>query len=92
MDQKCLIRVFLTKNALFGYFWARIQKNYCHIWNSTPKIFKNESVTYTVNFGIESALSKGAGSAFSEGLGPGPSPLYKVFLLLTMLRRHKFWK
>ena len=24
---------FGTKNALFGYLWARISKNYCHIWN-----------------------------------------------------------
>ena len=22
-----------TKSALFGYFWARILKTYCHIWN-----------------------------------------------------------
>ena len=26
-----------TKNALFGYFWARIFKNYCHIWNQHPR-------------------------------------------------------
>ena len=25
-DQKCLIEHFLTKNPLFGYFWARIFK------------------------------------------------------------------
>ena len=24
---------FETKSALFGYFWARILKNYRHIWN-----------------------------------------------------------
>ena len=33
--------VFLTKNAFFGYFRARIkkkQKNYCHIWNQHPPI------------------------------------------------------
>ena len=24
---------FGTKNVLFGYFWARILKNYSHIWN-----------------------------------------------------------
>ena len=37
---------------------------------------KNEFLTQTVNFGIVTVFSKGAGSAFSEG--PGPGPLYKV--------------
>ena len=31
-------RVFLTKNALFGYFRARLLKNYCHIRNQHPRI------------------------------------------------------
>ena len=26
------------KNALFGYFWARISKDYCHICNQLPRI------------------------------------------------------
>ena len=30
--------IFGTKSALFGYFWARMLKNYCHIWNSTFKL------------------------------------------------------
>ena len=38
----------------------------------------NVSLTDTVNFGIRSAFSKGPGSVFSEGPGPGPGPLYKV--------------
>ena len=29
---------FGTKNALFGYFWARILKNYFHISNQHPQI------------------------------------------------------
>ena len=29
---------FGTKNALIGYFWARIFKNYCHILNQHPQI------------------------------------------------------
>ena len=29
---------FGIKNTLFGYFWARISKNYCHIWNQLPQI------------------------------------------------------
>ena len=38
----------------------------------------SESLTHTVNFGIGSAFPKGPESAFSEGLGAGPGPLYKV--------------
>ena len=29
---------FGTKSALFGYFWAGILKNYCHIWNHHLRI------------------------------------------------------
>ena len=29
---------FGTKSASFGYFWARILKNYCHIWNQHLRI------------------------------------------------------
>ena len=32
-----------------------------------------------MNFGIGSTFSKGPGSAFSQGSGPGLGPLYKVF-------------
>ena len=39
---------------------------------------KHESLTHTMNFGIGSTFSKDLGSAFSEGLDPGPGPLYKV--------------
>ena len=45
---------------------------------STLKVVKNEFLTHTVNFDIGSAFSKGRGSAFSEGPGLGPGPLYKV--------------
>ena len=37
-DQKSLIWVFLIQNALFGYFWAGILKNYCHILNQQSRI------------------------------------------------------
>ena len=30
---------FGTKNALFGYFWSRILKHYCHILNQQPQIY-----------------------------------------------------
>ena len=29
----------MEKNALFRYFWARILKNYFHIWNHHPQIY-----------------------------------------------------
>ena len=66
---------FGTKNALFGYFWARILKNIVIFEISTLKFVKNESLTHTVNFGI--------GFAFSEG--PGPGSLYKVCCLTIVV-------
>ena len=30
-SKKTKLPKFETKNVLFGYFWARILKNYCHI-------------------------------------------------------------
>ena len=48
----------------------------------------SESLTHTVNFSIGSAFPKGPESAFSEGLGAGPGPLYKVCRLNTQ----EFWK
>ena len=39
---------------------------------------KSESLIHKMNFDIESAFSKGPGSAFSEGQGPGWGLLYKV--------------
>ena len=77
--QSCLISKFFeimkmpkfgSKNALFGYFRARTYKNYYHIWNHHPQICQkwvfnsNSEFWYRVRF--------------SEGLGSGPSLLYKV--------------
>ena len=62
---------FGTKDALFGYFWARISKKTVVIFEiSTLKFVISESLTHTVNFGI--------GSAFSGGPGPALRPLDKV--------------
>ena len=71
---------FGTKNALFGYFWARILKSFVIYEISTLKFvnIESESLTHTVNFGIGSAFSKGPRSTFSERLGLGMGPLYKV--------------
>ena len=33
ISRKKQMSKFGTKNALLWYFWARIWKNYCHIWN-----------------------------------------------------------
>ena len=42
---------------------------------STLKLFSEESLTHTVNFGIGSAFSKGPRLAFSEGPSTDPGPL-----------------
>ena len=47
------------KSALFGYFWARILKRYCHISNHHPQICifqKFREKTKMPNFGTKSAL------------------------------------
>ena len=36
--EKIKMPKFRIKNALFGYFWARILKKTCHIWNQHPLI------------------------------------------------------
>ena len=43
---------FRTKNTLFGYFWDRISKAYCHIWNQYPRIY------LIAKFGKEIKMSK----------------------------------
>ena len=58
-DQKCLMWVFLTKNALFRCFWARILKNYCHIWYPYPQIClfaKFQEKTKMPKLGTKNAL------------------------------------
>ena len=46
-----------TKNALFGYLWASILRNYSHISNQYLEFDKKEFLTHTVNFGIGPALN-----------------------------------
>ena len=53
---------------------------------STLKLFSEDSLTHTVNFGIGSAFSKGPGFAFSEGPSTDPGPFYKVCLLQSVLK------
>ena len=43
---------FGIKNALFGNFWVRILKNYCHSWNQYLQS------TVTAKFSEEAKMSK----------------------------------
>ena len=50
---------FGTKSSLFGYFWARILKNYCHIWNQDLRTSVTASFceeTKRAKFGTKSTL------------------------------------
>ena len=61
-----------------GVFGLEFSETIVIFENSTLKFDKYESLYHTVNFGIWSVFSKGPESAFSEGPGAGPSPLYKA--------------
>ena len=69
---------FGCKNALYWCFGLEFQKTIVIFEISFLKFVKNESLTHTMNFGIEYTFFKGLGSTFWKG--PGPSPLYKVCL------------
>ena len=60
----------------FGLFGLELSKTIVIFEISTLKLDKNESLTHTGNFGIGSAFTKDPGSAFTEGPGPGPGPLF----------------
>ena len=50
---------FGTQNDFFGYFWARISKSYCYIWNQHPRICliaKFCEKTKMLKFGTKNAL------------------------------------
>ena len=53
--------------VLFGYFWDKLLKNYCHIWNQHPQVCQN--LIQWILGGIGSTFSKGP--APGSGLGPG---------------------
>ena len=50
--------------VLFGYFWAKLLKSYCHIWNQHPRVYQN----------LIQWILGGIGSTFSKGPGPGSGP------------------
>ena len=78
-NERIKIPRFWIKNALLCYCWARTLKTASLFEVGTLEFTKNEFLTYTVNFGIESAFSKGPVSAFSQCLDPGTGLFYKVF-------------
>ena len=50
---------FGTENTLFGYFWAGILENYCHIWNQHLRICVNAKFceeTKMLRFGTKCGL------------------------------------
>ena len=57
---------FGTKNALFGYFWARILKNYCHIWNQHPQICQKWAFNSYSEFWYRIRFFQRSGVHFSE--------------------------
>ena len=49
----------LEQNAVFGYLWVRIKKNYCHIWNHLPQICliaKYNEIMEMLKFGTKIAF------------------------------------
>ena len=69
---------FGTKNALFGYVWARILNTIVIFEISTLIFVISESLIHTVNFGIR--------STFSKGLGLGP--LHKMCHQIPAISLH----
>ena len=74
--QKCLN--LGPKTPYLGAFGLEFSKTIVMFKISTLKFVRNESLTHTVNFSIESAFSKGPGSAFSECPGPVQGLPYKL--------------
>ena len=58
---------------------------------NTLEFIKNELLTIIVNFDKGSVFSKGPGSTFSEGLGPGPGPLYALHQVDLRILFDKFY-
>ena len=75
-EWECLNLVL--KMPYFGICGIEFLKSIVIFEISTLKLVISETLTHTVNFGIESAFCKGPGLAFSESPGPGPDPFYKV--------------
>ena len=59
LAEKTKFPKFGTKNALFGFIWGRILKNYCHISDQHPQICQIPKFCETVerpNFGTKNVL------------------------------------
>ena len=71
---------FGTENALFGFFWPRMLKNYCHIRNQHTQIC-HESLIFSLRQCIlvwSFLFIKGLGFPFSKCPDPGPGPFFQV--------------
>ena len=66
------------KDPYLGIVWLEFQKNSVVFEISSLAFVKNEFFTHRVNFIIGPIFSKGPGSTFSQGLGPGPRSIYNV--------------
>ena len=57
--ERMKILKFRTKSTLFGYFWAGILKNCCHIWNQRPWMYLDAKLFDRIKmprFGTKNAL------------------------------------
>ena len=65
------------KSPYLGIFGLKFEKIVI-FGISILEIIKNDFLTNAVNIDIGSVFTKYPGFNFSEGLDPGPSPIYKV--------------
>ena len=59
LREKIKMFKFWTQNTSIGYFWVRISKNCCHIWNQHPQIcqlVKFREKTVMSKFGTKNVL------------------------------------
>ena len=71
-------KILRPKLPYLDIFELEFEKTIIIFESSTHRSYKNEFLTYILNFGIEPAFSKGPGSTFSEGPCPGPGPHCKL--------------
>ena len=71
-------KILRPKLPYLDIFELEFEKTIIIFESSTHRSYKNEFLTYILNFGIEPAFSKGPGSTLSEGPCPGPGPHCKL--------------
>ena len=75
---------FKPKLPYFSLFRLEFLKTIVVFEISPFEFITNELWTHTRNFCIGSTFSKGPGSTFPGGPGPGPGSLYREYLLKVM--------